>query len=85
MGAIELRDKIIQSLNTDNVSFLQNVFEFVKKEKENTSDHEIVAYTVQGQPLNKKEYIRQIKEADAEIDKGEYITVEDLEKESAGW
>lgn len=52
--------------------------------KKKTSS-EIVAYTIQGKPLSKKEYIKQIKEADASISAGEYTTVEDLEKEVQNW
>ncbi|AXG68709.1 hypothetical protein KORDIASMS9_00925 [Kordia sp. SMS9] len=33
MGAIELRDKIMQLLNTDNVSYLKEVFDFAQKNK----------------------------------------------------
>ena len=31
MGVIELRDKIIQLLNTDNISYLVDVFKFAEK------------------------------------------------------
>jgi len=33
MGAIELKNKIIQLLNTDNVSYLKEVFDFAEKNK----------------------------------------------------
>lgn len=85
MGAVELRNKIIQLLNTDNISYLKDIFEFAEKKKSNTSDDDIIAYTVQGQPLNRKEYVRQIKEAEDQIERGEFITVQDLEKEAQNW
>ena len=49
----------------------------------NPSD--IIAYSTQGKPLTKEQYIRQIKEADDSISAGEYTTVEDLEKEVQNW
>lgn len=85
MGAIELRNKIIQLLNTENISYLEDIFEFAEKKKSSTSEKDIVAYTIKGEPLTKEKYIQQIKEADASISAGEYTTVEDLEKEVQNW
>lgn len=87
MGAVELRDKLIGIINnSSDEKFLRMVNALQKSYFEDeSSDNEIVAYTVEGQPLNRKEYIRQIKEAEAQIERGEYITVEDLERESANW
>lgn len=36
MGAVELRNKIIQLLNTDNISYLKDIFEFAERKKEET-------------------------------------------------
>jgi len=38
MGTSELRDKIIQLLNTDNVSYLEDVFDFAKNKRIETGD-----------------------------------------------
>ena len=38
MGAIELRDKIIQLLNTDNISYLEEIFNYAEKKKTVSSD-----------------------------------------------
>ncbi|PQJ80306.1 hypothetical protein [Polaribacter porphyrae] len=38
MGAIELRNKIIQLINTDNVNYLKDIFEFAEKKKVNSTD-----------------------------------------------
>ena len=38
MGTSELRDKIIQLLDTDNVSYLEDVFDFVKNKRIETGD-----------------------------------------------
>ena len=65
-----------------NVEKLERFEQLLRSEKD---DKEIVAYTIKGKPLTKKEYIKQIKEADASINAGEYTTVEDLEKEVQNW
>ena len=38
MGTAELRDKIIQLLNTDNMSYLKAVFDFAKNKRIETGD-----------------------------------------------
>ena len=38
MGTSELRAKIIQLLNTDNVSYLEDVFDFAKNKRIETDD-----------------------------------------------
>ena len=38
MGAVELRNKIIQLLNTDNISYLKDIFEFAEKKKQEKTD-----------------------------------------------
>ncbi len=38
MGTAELRDKIIQLLNTDNLSYLEDVFDFAKNKRIETDD-----------------------------------------------
>jgi len=34
MGSVELRNKIIQLINTDNVNYLRDVFEFAEQKKQ---------------------------------------------------
>ncbi|OEK07289.1 hypothetical protein A8C32_17780 [Flavivirga aquatica] len=83
MGAVELRNTILSKLNTiEDSSILQGVLRYIE---EYNSKDEIVAYTVQGEPLTKKEYIKKVKDADASIDAGRYTTLEDLEKEMRNW
>jgi hypothetical protein len=85
MGAIELRNKIIQLLETDNISYLKDIFEYAEKQKSKVSDTTTVGYTVQGKALTKNEYVKHIKQAEDQIEKGEYSTVEDLEREAENW
>ena len=45
----------------------------------------IVAYTIEGKPLNNDEYINEILKAEKEIEDGIFITHEDLKKDIEGW
>lgn len=57
-------------------------FEKIMKEtKENSVEEEIVAYTVQGEPLTKEQYIERVQKASL----GELTSMEDLEKEMQSW
>ena len=52
---------------------------------ESEVQEEIVAYTVDGKPLNKEEYLNEVLEAEKEIEEGNYIEHEDLKKEIKKW
>ncbi len=45
----------------------------------------IVGYEITGEPITRKQLIMLIEKAEKRIDNGEYITQEDLEKESENW
>ena len=52
MGTIELRNKIIALLDTDNISYLKDIFEFAKNRKNNESSFDKLPNVVQ-ELLNK--------------------------------
>lgn len=45
----------------------------------------VVGYTVEGEPLTKEIYNKRLQTAEMQILSGEYLTQEDLEKESGNW
>lgn len=49
------------------------------------SSNEIVASTVEGQPLTKAEYKNELQKAEQEVLKGEFTTQENLEREIENW
>ena len=57
----------------------------VKAVMESYWEDEIVAYTVAGKALNKESYQNELNEGIEEIKRGDFITQEDLEKESENW
>jgi hypothetical protein len=45
----------------------------------------VVGYEINGNPITRKQLIKRIEEAEKRIDNGEFVTQEDLEKESENW
>lgn len=72
MGAVELRDKLIQLINTADEKYLKVLNAFV--EQRETSGSDIVAYTMDGTALSQKEYIENNNQAVASFKKGDFKT-----------
>ena len=81
MGALELRDNLLQYINQAD----ERLLKVVKAVMESYWEDEIITHTIDGKPLTKKAYKEELDEAVAEIKKGDFTTQEDLEKESENW
>ena len=81
MGALDLKNDVLQYIDKADVRLLK----VVKAVMESYWDEEIVAYTIDGLPLNKESYKNELNEALEEINRGEFTSQEDLEKESENW
>lgn len=81
MGALELRDSVLEYINTAD----ERLLKVVKAVIESYQESDIVAYTIDGMPLTTTNYKQDLEEAKAEIRRGEYISQEDLEIESNNW
>lgn len=81
MRALELRNDLIQYIDKADVRLLK----VVKAVMESYWEEEIVAYTVGGKALNKESYQNELNEGIEEIKRGDFITQQDLEKESENW
>lgn len=51
----------------------------------NELHEEIVGYTAEGKPINKEEFIKRIRQSEEEYERGNYISLDDLKKESEDW
>lgn len=51
------------------------------KEKNNP----VVGYEINGNSITRTQLIKRIEEAETRVDNGEYVTQQDLEKESENW
>lgn len=83
MGTIELREKLIHLINTADEQYLESLSYLVESKKVVKGD--IVAYTVQGEPLTKEMYVKKVKKTEASVKAGNFTTIEDLEKEVENW
>lgn len=81
MGALELKDSVLQYINSAD----ERLLKVVKAVIESYQEDEIVAYTVNGNPLTRNQYKIELTQAITEINQGKFISQEDLEKESESW
>jgi len=75
------RNELIQwilNLNEDSLSKVDAL-------KRKTSLNNVVAYSIDGTPLTLAEYHKELEEAEKEIERGEYLTSDELEKEISSW
>ena len=85
MTAMDMKENILTAINKADHRLLRLINALIKSYHEEEQEEEIVAYTVDGKPLTLAEYRQDIMNAEAAIDRGEYITQEDLEKEVRSW
>ncbi len=81
MGALELKDSVLQYINSAD----ERLLKVVKAVIESYQEDEIVAYSVSGNPLTRNQYKIELTQAIEEINSGKFISQEDLEKESENW
>jgi len=82
MSTIELKTdlhNLIDEINDNAV--LKALYMLLKKQTQNDS----VGYTTAMKPLTKKAFIKRIEKAETQIKKGQYVTIEELERESEKW
>mgnify|MGYP003667937218 FL=1 len=71
--------EVIQKImNVSTESLLEKIDNLLEEEL-------IVGYTAKGYPLTKKDYNLRLEEAERQIASGEFISQEDLEKETENW
>lgn len=62
-----------------DISIIEQIKQLLKK------NNPVMGYDIKGAPITGKQLIQRIEKAEQRIDKGEYITQEDIEKESENW
>lgn len=84
MGAIELRNKIIDIINSSDERFLRMVKALHQTYKDDVSiEDEVVAYTFKGETLTKTDIIENNKEAVKSIERGEFKTHSEIRQKYA--
>lgn len=77
----ELKKKIIAYIENADRKLLHKLREAI----ENYQKTETVAYTLEGKPLSEKDYLKELEIAENEINSGQFISQEELEKEVENW
>lgn len=70
-----LIQKLIQTEDDEALEHVRKILESV----------EIVGYELNGTPITKRNFNEKIKDAQGRVSSGEFITQDDLEKESEQW
>ena len=83
MKTLEKRDYIHSHLHLTNEDFINEVYQKMRSSLE--KGNPVVGYGASGEPIKKSQFIADIKEAEAQIERGEYLTIEELEQESGQW
>ena len=81
MGVLDLRNIVQGYINNAD----ERLLSVLKAVAESYRDNDIVAYTVEGFPLTRKQYREELNAAEIEVKQGNYISQEDLEGESEDW
>ena len=78
------KNKFIQQFKQiKDINLLKRVEDFLDAELNRKK--QIVAYSIDGEPLTKEMYVDKVTKADKSVDAGNYTTIEDLEKEVENW
>ena len=80
----------IMDLQTTKINVMQKIMNVSKaslldKISDILDEEMVVGYTADGQPLTKNQYNERLLVAEKQIESGDYITQEDLEKEIENW
>ncbi len=79
MGLQKTKLSVMQKImSVSKASLLEKIDKLLEEEM-------IVGYTVDGKPLTKKAYDMRLQKAEEQLSSGEYVSQEELEKESENW
>jgi len=82
MGTTQIRKHLHKYVDSLDAPFLQAVYSLIKA---HVDENTVVGYTAKGKAITTRELKTRVKAAQTRMDKGQYISQEDLEKEAAKW
>jgi 6-pyruvoyl-tetrahydropterin synthase len=82
MSETELRKKLHEAIDKADHRLLNMVNALMEAYGDESV---IIGYAVDGAPITRKDLKQRVEKAEVEIAKGDYLSHEDLEKESANW
>ena len=83
MKTIEKRDYIHRHLHQIDENLVNEMYEKIRSLIDKKDP--VVGFDASNKPIKKSQFIADIKEAETQIEKGKYITIEELEEESETW
>lgn len=83
MKTVEKRDYIHSHLHQIDENLVNEMYLKIRSLIDEKDP--VVGFDTSNKPIKKSQFIAEIKEAETQIEKGEYITIEELEKESETW
>jgi hypothetical protein len=82
MTSIILQKEVQQYISHADDRFLRMVYSLAREYSKH--DDKVLGYQI-GKPIEKSQLLADLLEAEKQIERGEYITIDDLEKESEAW
>lgn len=85
MSTVDMRAEVHQMIDEVDIALLEAIHAMLGTYKKRQEEDPIVGYEIDGTPLTLSTLEKQADEAVAQVERGEYITLEELEKESEQW
>ncbi|MCW4467969.1 hypothetical protein OGH69_03245 [Flavobacterium sp. MFBS3-15] len=95
MDIDKLKEKIIRRIEeTDDLGMLLDIQDIINNQSAAAepavaygieSDEDIAAYTVDGKPMTRAEYMADIEAAEKEFEEGDFYTTDEVKKIVASW
>ncbi|MGD9930376.1 MAG: hypothetical protein AB7U05_10185 [Mangrovibacterium sp.] len=82
MGVQKLREELHDYINHADERFLKMVYAMSKEYKKQPT---IVGYNVDGSPITKENLVERAKAASQRVKSGDFLTQEEVEKETENW
>ena len=83
MSTLEIKKQLIESLDRADERILRAIYSMLQNYL--SEEEQIVAYTIQGKPLTKKEMSSMLNEAVSDVEKGKGLSSEDIRNAKKNW
>jgi trehalose/maltose hydrolase-like predicted phosphorylase len=84
MSTVEMRSEVHKMIDEIDDAFLAAVHALLGTYKQQQKEA-VIGYEVDGTPITAAAFIEQADELMAEVERGEYVTLKELEQESESW
>lgn len=85
MTIAEQRSHVPELLEQVDDEFFSIVYAMLETYVRKQQANPVIGYETDGTPITAQAFLRQADEAMAAVERGEYTTIEELEKESEAW